>query len=182
MNGQVKRLADMIQLRFEEHVLPRYQQLERREQRVVLAAVVLLPLIILVFGLMLPLKDRQEQLRAELQTVRTQVAEAERLALYLTEHAVELKASGGASQNLLGTVEQLARQTNVRSFMTRIKPQPSLNSGEQQLMLSIRDVPYDAVMRFIYALASRNLGLNRLKFQATAAPGIIHVQAVITSG
>ena len=182
MNDQIKRLADTAQLRFEEHVLARYQQLEGREQRLVLAAAVLLPLMILVFGLMLPLKDRQEQLRAEVQAVQTQVAEAERLALFLTEHAVELKATGGASQNLLGTVEQLARQTNVRSFMTRIKPQPSLNSGEQQLMLSIKDVPYDAVMRFMHALASRNLGLNSLKFQATAAPGKIHVQAVITAG
>lgn len=181
MNDKLKLFIDTMRKRFEAQLLPRYQQLEEREQRVVLTAVLLLPLMIIVFGLILPLQEKQDALRSEVAALQIQAAEAERLALYLTEHAAELNASGGASESLLSTVERLARQTKVREFMTRIKPQPSLNSGEKQLMVSIKDAPYDAILRFIHALASHNIGLNSLKFQATDSPGRIHVSAVIAS-
>jgi len=165
---------------FETHLLPRYQQLEVREQRIVLLASVLLPLMFIVFGLILPLQERQDHLRADLKKVQAQVAEAERLALYLTEHAVELKASGGAAENLLSRVERLARQTKVRAFMTRIKPQFSPDSGSQRLMVTIKDVPYDAILRFIHTLAEQNLDLDGIKLQATKSPGRVHLRAMIS--
>lgn len=179
MNERLKSRAGTIHAWFEEKLLSRYQQLEGREQRIVLVAALLIPQMIIVFGLILPLKERQDALRSEVAAVQLKVAEAERLALYLTKNAVSLKASGGGGENLLSIVERLARQTSVREFMTRIKPQPSLNSGEQQLMLNIKDAPYDAILSFIHALASHNLGLSSLKLQATDSPGRVHVSAVI---
>jgi len=164
----------------EERLLPRWQQLEAREQHIVLAAAVLLPLIIIVFGVLLPLADRRDALRTELATVQGQAAEAEQLAQYLTTHVARTKSAGGASDNLLGVVDQMARQTGVRKFMTRIKPQPTQVAGERHLLVSLKDVPYNAMLRFIRALADRHLGLSSLKLQATNNPGYVHAQAVIT--
>jgi len=171
------QLEPLIQ-QFEQELLPRYQQLDNREQRLVLTAAALLPVIIMVFGLMLPLKDRQNALQKDLVAAQAQAVEAERMAQYLLEHAAE-RQTGGASENMMTIVERIARQTNVRSFMTRIKPQISPDGGESRLMISMRNVPYDAILRFIHAIAKRNLGLNSLKFRAADTPGHIHVSAVL---
>jgi len=65
-----------VRQRIETELLPRYQQLESREQHLVLIAAVLLPLMLIVFGWLLPLQDRQKALRAELAQVQAQAAEA----------------------------------------------------------------------------------------------------------
>jgi len=176
MIDNVKRSLQML---FEEHLLPRYQQLENREQTIVLAAAVLLPLIIIVFGLILPLQDRQQILLKELTLVQNKATEADTLATYLNEHAAELNANTG-TESLLTTVERLARQTKVRRFITRIKPQSSPTLGQQGLLLRIKDVPYDATLRFVHALAKRGLGLKSMNIQTTKTPGYIHLNAIIT--
>ncbi|RLL50171.1 hypothetical protein D8Y20_12100 [Mariprofundus sp. EBB-1] len=168
-----------ITQRFEEQLLPRYQQLENREQKLVLIATIALPLIIIVFGVMIPLHDRQLTLQKELSIATNQAAKANQLASYLTAHATDLKANNN-TESLLSLVDQLARQTNIRTFMTRIKPLTSLNGGSQKLMLSIKNVPYDSMLRFIHALAKRDLGLKQLKFQTAGKPGYVHVQAIVT--
>jgi len=164
---------------FEERVLPRYQQLENREQKVVVVAAIVLPLIIFLFGFILPLQDRQFALQKELSIARDKAVKADHLASYLMEHASELE-SNSSSKSLLTIVDQLARQTKVRNFMTRIKPQISPTGGSQRLMLTIKAVPYDAMLRFIHALAQRNLSLKELKFQTSNSPGHINVHAVIS--
>ncbi len=169
----------VIRQRIEEQLLPRYQQLEAREQHIVLAAAILLPLMFMVFGLLLPLQDRQQALRVELAQVQAQATEAKALARYLKQHAAEQKKAGTAAENLLTLVERMARQTQVRSFMTRIKPNNSPD-GHEQLMIYMKDAPYDGTLRFIHALAGHHLGLKMLKLQAADAPGHVHVRAVIT--
>ncbi len=164
---------------FEEQLLPRYQQLERREQKILLTAAIMLPLIIIVFGFILPLQDRQIALQKELSLAQNQAAKADSLANYLTAHAAELK-SNNSSGSLLTIVDQLARQTQVRSFMTRIKPQVSPGGGAQRLMLSMKGVPYDAMLRFVHALAQRDLHLKQMTFKASKTAGHVHVHAIIS--
>ena len=168
-----------LRQRMETELLPRYQQLEIREQRLLLIAAVVLPLLLLVFGLLLPLQDSQKELRAQLAQVQTQAAEAEHLAQALVKQGAAGKGAGVASGNLLTVVDQLARKTQVRRFMTRIKPNRTPD-GHEQLMVRMKDAPYDATLRFIHALADHHIGLNSLKLQAADNPGHIHVRAVIT--
>jgi len=178
MNSLLQDQFNTLRQVFDEQVLPRYQQLESREQKIVLAAAVLLPLMMIVFGLMLPLQDRQRALQQELSVVQGQSAEADQLAAYLMKHGAQSGLSK-RTESLLSTVEQIARQTHVRRFMTRIKPQVSPGGGAQRLMLRIKDAPYDAMLRFVQALAKRELGLKSLKFQAAKTPGYVHVNAII---
>lgn len=179
MIGKLTMYFDSLRQRIEELVLPRYQQLEAREQRIVRIAAVLLPLMIIVFGFLLPLQDKQKALRAQLITAQSQASEAEKLAQNLSARTVEQKNDTG-SKDILTRVERLARETKVRDFMTRIKPNNSPD-GSQKLMVRMKNVPYDATLRFIHALAANNLGINSLKLQAADAPGFVHVRAIITS-
>jgi len=162
---------------FEEKLLPYYQQLESREQKIVVLAAIVLPLIIFVFGVILPLQDRQITLQKEFSIAQAKAVKADNLASYLIEHASELKFNN-SSKSLLTIVDQLARQTHVRNFMTRIKPQISPTGESQRLMLTIKAVPYETMLRFVYALAQRNLSLKELKFQVSS-PGHINVHAII---
>ncbi|MBL4775250.1 MAG: type II secretion system protein M [Mariprofundus sp.] len=172
-------LKRSLQLSFETHLLPRYQQLESREQKIVLAAALLLPLIIILFGLILPLQDSQQALQKELSLMQNKAIEADKLASYLTQHAAKLNANSN-TENLLTIVERLARQSKVRRFITRIKPQSSPGPSQQRLLLRIKDAPYETVLKFIHALAKRNLGLKSMKIQAAKTPGFVHASAIIT--
>jgi len=157
-------------------VQPRYQQLAPRERRMVLAASVLLPLMVLWFGIMLPLHDRQQALLADLEVLQQQAEEAQ----YLATQAGKQGDGGKAAQpvNLLASVEQLARQLQLREFMTRIRPQSAAGGG-QRLMLELKNAPYEQVIRFSHALANENLELYSIKIQLGASAGLVHVQAVI---
>jgi len=166
--------------RVEAAWLPRYQQLDNREQRLVLIAALLLPILIIIFGLMWPLKDRQDVLRTNLAAVEKRAVEAEQLAQYLIRHP-HTGQSAGVTDHLLTTVEQLARKTGVRQYMTRIKPQASPDGSEQRLMISMKDAPYDATLRWVHALAGAHAGLKRLKIQAADVPGHIHVLVILTN-
>ena len=160
-------------------ILPRYQQLEMREQRVLLAAAVILPMVLLIFGLLLPMQDEQKALQAELAVLQQQAETAERLAIQLAESAITGKQAGQQAP-LLATVERLARHSKARKYMTRIRPQPTVSGKGQRLMLHLKNVPFDANVRFVDALAREHLGLNSMKIQAGTSAGLVHVQAMIS--
>ncbi len=180
MREKMMTLILPVQQRIEAEWLPRYQQLDRREQRLLLGAAVLLPILIVVFGLILPMQDSQQALRADLSRVEKQAVEAEQLAHYLIKHPAH-KQNAANSGHLLTTVEQLARKTGVRQYMTRLKPQNSPDGASQRLMIRMKDVPYDATLRWVDALAKAHAGLKSLKIQATDKPGYIHVRAMLTN-
>ena len=159
----------------------RYRGLQLREQRLILVAAVLLPLMILVFGIALPLQDRQKALQAELSFLQHQVAEAEQLAERLMA-ADTKQQNGGKPANLMTAVERLARQGKVREYMTRIRPQASTDSQSQSLMLQLKNVPYKTAIGFVDAIAREHLGLSSIKIQAGKSTGLVHLQAVINSG
>jgi len=163
---------------FEEHLLPRYQQLESSEQKIILFAALVVPFMIIVFGIMLPLQDKQNMLQNELSQRQEQATEAGQLANYINEHGANL-TSNNSTESLLIIVERLARQSKVRQFISRIKPQNSPNAGQQQLMLRLKSVPYTASLRFIHALAEHGLGLKSMKLQATKTPGLVNLYAMI---
>ncbi|MDX8407963.1 MAG: type II secretion system protein GspM [Mariprofundaceae bacterium] len=165
---------------FEAEVLPRYQQLEVREQRLVLAAAILLPLLLLIFGVILPIQDKQRALRADLVALQHQAAEAQQLASSIRQQGVSGKPR--SSVNVLAAVERLARQFKLRQSMTRIRPQPVAEGRKQRLMLQMKNAPYEQVVRFTQALAGEHLGLNSLKIQQGKSPGLVHIQAVIEGG
>jgi len=162
----------------EEHLLPRYRQLEYSEQKIILLAAIILPLVIIIFAVMLPLQDTQKALQKELYLTQGKAAEAKRLANYLSKHGMALKA-GNSSESLLTSIERMARQSKVRNYISRIKPQSSPNTAQQQLMLRLKNVPYSAALSFIHALAEQKMSIKSMKLQSTKTPGIVNLHAII---
>lgn len=170
--GQAKSWA-------QSRIVSRYQQLESREQSLMLAAAVILPLAILIFGILLPMQDNRKAIQKDLTQLQQQAETAEMLATQLVKSGTGKKAEQKVP--LLAMVERLARQAKVREFMTRIRPQPLLDGASQRLMLQLKNAPFEAMIRFVDVLARQHLGLSRMKIQAGKSAGLVHVQAVISS-
>jgi len=81
----------------------------------------------------------------------------------------------------LSAVERIARESHVRQYMTRIRPQNSPGSKDQQLMVQLKDAPYQDIVRFMNALAQAKMALNSMKIQAGESAGLVHAQALIGS-
>jgi len=155
---------------------PRYQRLNRREQWLVITVSCLLPVMLLVFMVILPMQDRQRELRQSVATLKLQAEEAGHLARRL------IAGSGVKSAhpiNVLADVERIARRNKVREYMTRIRPQNIPNARGQNLMLRFRNAPYSDMIRFVEALSKAKLAINSMKIQAGTSAGQVHVQAVI---
>jgi len=150
-------------------VLPRYQALQKREQHIVLTAVVVLPVALFVFGLWLPLTNEIHDVRKILPDIEQQYSEVQLLAKKLKRDG---KQKG--NQNLLTTVEQSAQASHVRSSIVRLKPQPDMNE-KKRLQIRMQAVPYQSLIYFFYKLAQAGISLDRAKILASAKPGMLDV-------
>ncbi|MDQ6964943.1 MAG: type II secretion system protein GspM [Mariprofundales bacterium] len=155
-------------------VLPRYYELQPREQRLVVGAALLIPATLLLFGLLLPAEDSRHAEEVRLAALQQQLVRAEQLADQLTK-AVKVEPP----DNMLEAVERLARLHDVRSFMTRIKPQTDL-SGQQKLLLQMKSAPFAKVVKFIQGVTARGLIVDQIKLQATKTAAVVNLQMVLT--
>jgi len=180
MNFSLNNQWDNIRLQTEQlwakHAAPRYDALSESEQRTVKIAAVVLPILIFIFGITLPILDQNTALKTSVTSLAKQVDEANHLADLLAAHPAA-KSNSGNPNNMLSDVDKLARQTGVRTYMTRLRPQQVL-SGKQRLQTQIKDVPYQKLTLFISALEDHGYAINPLKIQA-AGVGLVHVQATI---
>lgn len=152
----------------------RYDALAESEQRIIKIAAIVLPIIIFIFGIVLPILDKNTALQQDTSRLSAQVFEANQLADQLEKQP---KQTGSQSTNLLSQVDSLARQSGVRKFMTRLRPQPVI-SGKQQLQTQIKNAPYKDIAAFISKLEKSGLNITRIKIQAVSA-SIVNVQATI---
>jgi len=160
---------------WEKKLAPRYHALNESEQRIIRLAAITLPIIILVFGILLPVSDKNAQLHDEVATLSSQALEATRLANQLASNP---QAGNQAAQgSLLSQVDKLARQTGVRTFTTKLRPQQIMGKKER-LQMQIKDVPYSKIVTFLVALEKNHLPIHQIKIQSTSK-GYVHINAVI---
>jgi type II secretory pathway component PulM len=179
MNISLQHHIDNLRLKLEtlwdEKLAPHYDALGESEQRTVKIAATLLPLIIFIFGVVLPIMDTHKALQHDVTVLAQQVAEANQLADIL---ASKPKQQGNANtNNILSDVDKLARQAGVRSYMTRLRPQQIMGAG-QRLQTQIKNVPYQQLTRFIAMLEQNGYHFTTLKIQEAGA-GVVHMQASI---
>jgi len=179
MNVSLQNQWDNIRLKLEsawaEKLAPRYDALQESEQRTVKIAVIILPLVLVIFGIVLPILDTNKALQHDVAQLATQVAEANRLADILVSKPAS--QNNVSNNNILSSVDKLARQTGVRSYMTRLRPQQIMGGG-QRLQTQIKSVPYQKLTSFLAALEKSGYNLTQLKIQA-AGTGLVHMQASI---
>jgi len=158
-------------------LLPRYQRLDRREQRLVVTASCLLPAMALVFLVILPMQDRQKDLRQSVAALKLQAMEAGQLARRLLVSG-KVKTSE-QPMNLLASVERMARRNKVREYMTRIRPQNTPGAKGKKLMLQLKNAPYSDMIHFVDALSKAKMTITSIKIQTGASAGRVHVKMVI---
>lgn len=154
-----------------QHVLPRYRQLQQREQRLLLGTGMVLPLLVLVFGLWLPLRDEADAMHAAMPDLQAQLAEANMLAGKVTAGGSAGGAKTAAQGDLLTRVDTVARSSNIRQFITRIKPQPGLSG--QSVLVQLRKLPYADAVRFLAGMAGQGVNCERARLSDVEANGLV---------
>jgi len=179
MSVSLQNQWDNIRLKLEsawvEKIAPRYDALQESEQRTVKIAIIVLPLVLIIFGIALPILDANKALHHDITQLSTQVAEANHLADILeSKPDTQININ---NNNILSNVDKLARQAGVRAYMTRLRPQQIMGGG-QRVQTQIKNVPYQKLTRFLTTLEKSGYNLTRLKIQASGT-GLVHMQASI---
>ncbi len=167
MSGQLRQLYDL-------QLLPRYQRLQPREQRLLLGAGIAVPVVVLVFGLLLPIRDEVARLQQEQITLAAQAEEAGRFAdrLQNQPHA------RNAIPDLLSGIEQAARSGGIRQQVTRIRPRTTLDGGKQ-VRVHIKEALYAKVVPFLGQLGRGGVKIVQVRIDAAEAPGRVNVELTL---
>jgi type II secretory pathway component PulM len=161
-----------LQQFWQQHALTYYQSLAEREQRLVLFAVMTVPLMILIFGILLPINDDLHAKQKSLMTLQHQVQKAESLANTILQQGVK-EAHG----SIMTVVDQQARVQKVRPFITSLRPQ--LGGDKPRLWIKMQQAPYLSSVHFYQALAKQNIQIIQIKWQKTQQAGVVNIQAVV---
>jgi len=157
---------------WQARVLPYYQQLAEREQRLVAWAAVLVPLMVLIFGVMLPLNDARMAKEKSLRILQQQAQQAEQWTQEILKQGVK-KPRG----SIMTVVDQQARAQKVRPFITSLRPQ--LGGDKARLWIQMKQAPYTESVKFYQALASQGIQIVQIKWQKTPILAVVNVQAVV---
>ncbi len=157
---------------WQRHALPYYQQLAEREQRLVVGASILVPLMVLIFGIMLPLNDALHSKEKLLSSLQEKAQHAEQLASQILQQGVK-KPRG----SIMTVVDQQARAQKVRPFITSLRPQ--LGGDKPRLWIQMHEAPYQESVQFYQALATQGIHIVQIKWQKTSKLGFVNVQAVV---
>jgi type II secretory pathway component PulM len=171
--ARVRERIDGIKAR----LLPRYQRLQPREQRLLQVAAWLVPALVLVFGLILPLHDRVVRLRSDIGALAAQAGVANALADQLRLHGTRAPAAA----NPMSGIETAAQQTKVRGFITRIKPDLSPADGKQRLIVNLKAAPYADLVHFLGRLRAQGMRVARAKLYAIDQPGLVDAELTLSN-
>ncbi len=171
---KISQFGRTIHDRWQEEMLPRYRRLSPREQRLLIFTAIALPVLLFVYGVWLPVMDKVHSLEKVLPTLQGELREAQVLADRLQKGGH--KAIG--KHNALAMVEQAAKASDVRQYITRIKPQPSLGGG-QKLLIRIHQAPYPNLVKFMGLLAKDGVDLGRTKLLAGDKAGVLDVDMIV---
>lgn len=182
MRGLGLRLKDRLAAcsRLADGWLMRYRHLREREQKLLAWAAVLLSLAVMVSGVLMPLHEWRMSLAGATAALQQQAQDAERMAAQLKARPSTGGDRAAKPADLLSLVEQLARKTGVRGFMSGIQPQFPAGGGGQSLLVKLRNAPYADVLHFMNELAVGQLKVARLKMKAGSTDGVVHVQLVVS--
>ena len=152
-------------------VLTYYQACAPREQKLLIVTSVLLPLVIVVFGLILPTYDRITELEHEVAIAKQQFSEARAIAEKLQKNPGAVAPRG----DTLVIVERVSRELQIRKFITHMKPVASLG-GKKSLMIQMKGLPYSGAIRFLSRIGGVGISLEQLKLRSTDRSGIVDVE------
>lgn len=143
-----------------------WQERTPRERRVLVAGAVVLAGVLLWVGAWEPLERKRAALRQE-------VADNAAALAWLRPAVADREAAGALVEDdasLLARVDATARTHGVQAQLSSIEPE-----GPRRIRLQFADVPFDALARWLAALADQGVTVDELSLQRS--PGAGRVQA-----
>jgi general secretion pathway protein M len=141
-----------------------------RERRILVAGAIVLAGILAWVGAWEPLDRKRAALRQ-------QVSDNAAALAWLRPAAANAAATGirdedGAS--LLARVDTTARTHGVQAQLSSIEPE-----GTQRIRLQFADVPFDALARWLEALAAQGVSVDELSIQRSPGAGRVHARLAL---
>lgn len=147
-----------------------WQERSPRERGVLVGGALVLAGILAWVGAWEPLEHKRAALR---QQVSDNAA-----ALAWLRTAVEAHEAGGTragdDASLLARVDTTARTFGVQSQLSSIEP-----DGAQRIRLQFADVPFDALARWLDALAKQGVTVDELSLQRGPGAGRVHARLAL---
>jgi len=154
-----------------------WEGLAERERRILLWGGGVSAVLLLVFGMWLPLEEAIKREKARYQGLQTSLAEMRRQAAEvarLRQQGVgQSRSSSG--QSLIAILEQQVTAAGLKNHLKRMQP-----DGDRRLQLQFQAVSFDALVTLLQRLANRH-GLVIASFTITPVdkPGRVDARLVI---
>lgn len=150
----------------------RWQGLQPREQRVLLAGAVIFGLLLFYLFIFDPVYSARDEAEQRLQSTREAFAVAQR-------QASDLKASpavtaGRVGGSLLAYVESSASNAGLRGALKRLQP-----GDNNQIQVSLEGASYQQVMQWLNTLRLDGVTTQRVDLQVDRQSDLLQVQLLL---
>ena len=156
-----------------------WQNLQVREQRLLMAGGALLALLLVYALIWAPLVGGIGKLE-------TSVAQQRETLAWMQKAAAEVKALRAASgrrsaglggRSLLAVVDQTARAAGLGGALKRVQPQ-----GDDSVRVQMESASFDAMMRWLRNLLTQNgVFVTTITVERADAPGLVNVRATLNA-
>jgi general secretion pathway protein M len=151
-----------------------FAKLSGRERRMVIAGGVL-AVIILVFGIVIPLDHSVAQARARLAKKHADLSWMQSVARELAASAPPPAASG---ESLLVIIDRSARESGLAGALAGSEP-----GGPGSLSVRLERAPFDTLIVWLARLAQQNgVSVDSAIIEKAGAPGLVNAAIVLHTG
>ena len=157
-----------------ESIAQWFAALSGREQRIVQAGAVLVP-VLFVFGVLLPLDRSVAQAHERLLKKRNDLAWMQGVA---PELAASPQPPSAAGESLLVIVDRSARESGLAGSLAGSEP-----AGPGALSLRLQKAPFDALIAWLARLAQQNgIRVDSATIDSAGTPGLVNAAVVLHTG
>jgi general secretion pathway protein M len=157
-----------------EPLLEKYGALSERERRMVLVGA-LAGLLIIVFGILLPLDHSVSKARQRLEKKRADLVWMQSVAPELAATAPPPAASG---ESLLLIVDRSARESGLAGALAGSEP-----GGTGNLSIRLEKAPFDALVAWLARLSQQNgVSVESATVEKAGTPGLVNAAIVLHAG
>lgn len=153
-----------------------WQQLQLREQRLIIIAAILLLIMALYSTIIAPLTEAYEATQIKVRQQRVLLMDIQQAAKELKPLRAGNRRKGGENQSLLSRVDTSARRSKLQESMKRIEP-----DGKTRVRIWMEKVPFDQVMSWLQSLSQQGIRVETLESERLDAEGRVNIRLVLES-
>lgn len=149
-----------------------WQQLQPREQQILMGGLVFLAIFIIYAGIWAPATRTIDRLQTGVPKKQLQLAQ-------MKSQSEAIRRSANKSvKNITGTVlsrvERISREKSLSDSIGTMEPQ-----GENGVRLVISEIEFNRLLDYINALTTQAMDIESVTFDAGDAPGVVSARIVL---